>query len=78
MVLNFCLKKLQSVITQRNNGQEKIAAKSKVIHFSLSSRNEVKLNRTENAWIPTIVAKNAAATTNVDASTKCQQITTEV
>lgn len=46
--------------TKRNSSQGKTASKSSkpnTIHMSLSLREEVKLNQTENAWVPTAVKK---------------------
>ncbi|XP_050535904.1 eukaryotic translation initiation factor 4 gamma 3-like isoform X2 [Daktulosphaira vitifoliae] len=45
---------------KRNSSQGKTASKSSkpnTIHMSLSLREEVKLNQTENAWVPTAVKK---------------------
>lgn len=46
---------------KRNSSQGKTAsktAKPNTIHMSLSLREEVKLNQTENAWVPTAAKKN--------------------
>ncbi|XP_025201815.1 eukaryotic translation initiation factor 4 gamma 3-like isoform X2 [Melanaphis sacchari] len=45
---------------KRNSSQGKTASKSSkpnTIHMSLSLREEVKLNQTENAWVPTAAKK---------------------
>ncbi|XP_025411781.1 eukaryotic translation initiation factor 4 gamma 3-like isoform X3 [Sipha flava] len=49
---------------KRNSSQGKTASKSakpNTIHMSLSLREEVKLNQTENAWVPTAVIKATKA-----------------
>ncbi|XP_050429511.1 eukaryotic translation initiation factor 4 gamma 3-like isoform X2 [Adelges cooleyi] len=52
---------------KRNSSHGKTAnktAKPNTIHMSLSLREEVKLNQTENAWVPTAIKK----ATKIDAS----------
>lgn len=52
---------------KRNSSQGKTAsktAKPNTIHMSLSLREEVKLNQTDNAWVPTVAKKS----TKVDVS----------
>lgn len=55
--MNFYLKQPGA---KRNSSQGKTAsktAKPNTIHMSLSLREEVKLNQTENAFIPTAIKK---------------------
>lgn len=74
----FCVF-LQQQSAKRNSSQGKTAsktAKPNTIHMSLSLREEVKLNQTDNAWVPTAAKK--ATKVDLTKNKNEEEIKTEV